>query len=251
MTGEKRQWKERTPEEIEIIKEKAEKRRKKNISIITNHIDSVCIIPADKPASARYALVQMIFVADRMTATLKRQVGFALPFETARELLGNLDEFIDGIWAYVIKTSPHLYSFEKRKWRELNDPIDIKLKLVEGRNFVAVILPRSEEIGQLAIAAKVLENHILYVRSTGPFDKIEEAIGAYRNIIENLDEFLTGLAKKIGVEYESPVKNLINLGAMEQVQGSDETSWPALTDDTTAINQDSSGEKNDKKKRKP
>ncbi|HBG47537.1 MAG TPA: hypothetical protein DDW94_11200 [Deltaproteobacteria bacterium] len=250
MTGEKRQWKERTPEEIEIIKEKAEKRRKKNFSIITNHIDSVCIIPADKPASARYALVQMIFVADRMITTLKRQVGFVLPFDTARQVLGNLDEFIESIWAYVIKTSPHLYSFDKRRWRELNDPMDIKLKLVEGRNFVAVILPRSEEIGQLAVAAKILENHILYVRSTGPFDKIEESISAYRSIIEDFDEFLTGLSEKIGVEYDSPIKKLINQGAMEHGQESGETSWPPLTNDATSANQEATGEKNDKKKRK-
>lgn len=251
MTGEKRQWKERTPEELEAIKAKAQKRREKNLSIITNHIDSVCIIPADKPASARYALVYMILAADRMIATLKRQVGFALPFDTARDILRDLDEFIDGIWSYVIKTSPHLYSFEKRKWRELNDPMDVKLKLVGGRNFVTVILPRSEEIGQLAIVAKILENHILYVRSTGPFDKIEEAISAYRNIIEDFDEFLSGLAKKIGVEYDSPVKKLINQDAVAHGQESGETSWPPLTNDATSANQEATGEKNDKKKRKP
>lgn len=251
MTGEKRQWKERTPEELETIKAKAQKRREKNLSIITNHIDSVCIIPADKPASARYAFVYMILAADRMIATLKRQVGFALPFDTARELLRNLDEFIDGIWSYVIKTSPHLYSFEKRKWRELNDPMDVKLKLVGGRNFVTVILPRSEEIGQITIAAKILENHILYVRSTGPFDKIEEAIGAYRNIIEDFDEFLSGLAKKIGVEYDSPVKKLINQDAVAHGQESDQTPFPPLADDATSANQDSFGEKNNSKKRKP
>lgn len=250
MARENRQWKERTPEELETIKAKAQKRREKNLSIITNHIDSVCIIPADKPASARYALVYMILAADRMIATLKRQVGFALPFDTARELLRNLDEFIDDIWSYVIKTSPHLYSFEKRKWRELNDPMDVKLKLVGGRNFVTVILPRSEEIGQLAIAAKILENHILYVRSTGPFDKIEEAIGAYRNIIEDFDEFLAGLARKIGVEYDSPIKKLKNQDAMEYEQESGETPAPHL-DDATSANQDLSAEKNDRKKRKP
>jgi len=245
MTGEKRQWKERTPEEIESIKAKAQKRREKNLRIITDHIDSICIIPADKPASARYALVYLILAADRMIATLKRQVGFALPFDSARDILRDFDEFIDGIWSFVIKTSPHLYSFEKRKWRELNDPMEIKLKLVGGRNFVTVILPRSEEIGQLAIAAKILENHILHVRSTGPFDKIEEAIGAYRNIVEDFDEFLTGLAKKIGVEYDSPVKKLKNQDAMEYGQESGGTSLPTLTEDAT------SAEKNDRKKRKP
>lgn len=245
MTGEKRQWKERTPEEIESIKAKAQKRREKNLRIITDHIDSICIIPADKPASARYALVYLILAADRMIATLKRQVGFALPFDTARDILRDFDEFIDGIWSFVIKTSPHLYSFEKRKWRELNDPMEIKLKLVGGRNFVTVILPRSEEIGQLAIAAKILENHILHVRSTGPFDKIEEAIGTYRNIVEDFDEFLTGLAKKIGVEYDSPVKKLKNQDAMEYGQELGGTSLPTLTEDAT------SAEKNDRKKRKP
>lgn len=245
MTGEKRQWKERTAEEIEIIKAKAQKRREKNLRIVNDHIDSICIIPADKPASARYALVYMILAADRMIATLKRQVGFALPFDTARDILRDFDEFIDGIWSFVIKTSPHLYSFEKRKWRELNDPVEVKLKLVGGRNFVTVILPRSEEIGQLAIAAKILENHILYVRSTGPFDKIEEAIGAYRNIVEDFDEFLTGLAKKIGVEYDSPVKKLKNQDAMEYGQESGGTSLLSLTEDATST------EKNDRKKRKP
>lgn len=245
MTGEKRQWRERTPEEIESIKAKAQKRREKNLRIITDHIDSICIIPADKPASARYALVYLILAADRMIATLKRQVGFALPFDTARDILRDFDEFIDGIWSFVIKTSPHLYSFEKRKWRELNDPMEVKLKLVGGRNFVTVILPRSEEIGQLTIAAKILENHILHVRSTGPFDKIEEAIGAYRNIVEDFDEFLTGLAKKIGVEYDSPVKKLKNQDAMEYGQESGGTSLPTLTEDAT------SAEKNDRKKRKP
>lgn len=251
MTGEKRQWKERTAEEIEIIKAKAQKRREKNLRIVNDHIDSICIIPADKPASARYALVYMILAADRMIATLKRQVGFALPFDTARDILRDFDEFIDGIWSFVIKTSPHLYSFEKRKWRELNDPVEVKLKLVGGRNFVTVILPRSEEIGQLAIAAKILENHILYVRSTGPFDKIEEAISAYRNIIEDFDEFLSGLAKKIGVEYDSPVKKLINQDAVAHGQESGEIPLSPLADDATSANQDSSGEKNDKKKRKP
>ncbi len=245
MTGEKRQWKERTAEEIEIIKAKAQKRREKNLRIVNDHIDSICIIPADKPASARYALVYLILAADRMIATLKRQVGFALPFDTARDILRDFDEFIDGIWSFVIKTSPHLYSFDKRKWRELNDPVEVKLKLVGGRNFVTVILPRSEEIGQLAIATKILENHILYVRSTGPFDKIEEAIGAYRNIVEDFDEFLTGLAKKIGVEYDSPVKKLKNQDAMEYGQESGGTSLLSLTEDATST------EKNDRKKRKP
>lgn len=245
MTGEKRQWKERTPEEIESIKAKAQKRREKNLRTITDHIDSICIIPADKPASARYALVYLILAADRMIATLKRQVGFALPFDTARDILRDFDEFIDGIWSFIIKTSPHLYSFEKRKWRELNDPMEVKLKLVGGRNFVTVILPRSEEIGQLAIATKILENHILHVRSTGPFDEIEEAIGAYRNIVEDFDEFLTGLAKKIGVEYDSPVKKLKNQDAIEYGQESGETSLPTLTEDAT------SAEKNDRKKKKP
>lgn len=245
MARENRHWKEKTTEEIEIIKAKAQKRREKNLRIITDHIDSICIIPADKPASARYALVYMILAADRMIATLKRQVGFALPFDAAREILGNLDEFIEGIWSYVIKTSPHLYSFDKRNWRELNDPIEVKLKLVGGRNFVTVILPRSEEIGQLAIAAKILENHILYIRSTGPFDKIEAAIGAYRNIIEDFDEFLTGLAKKIGVDYDSPVKKLIDQDATTHGQESSQTSSSPLAEDAT------SGDKNDKKKRKP
>jgi len=248
MTEEKRRWKEKTPAEIEIIKAKAQKRREKNIRIITEHIDSVCIIPAEKPASARYVLVDMIFTADKMVSLLKRQVGFNLAFDVARNLLESFNAFIDHLWADVIKTSPHLYSFNKRNWRDLNDTIDIKLKLVEGRNFVNVIAPRSEEIGQIAIAVKILENYILYVRTTGPFEKMEEAINIYRSTIEEFDSFLTGLAKAIKFEYRSPLKKH-EFG--EDDQKTDRTAWPHLSEETTeATNSTEQAEKPDPKKKR-
>ncbi len=248
MTEEKRRWKEKTPAEIELIKAKAQKRREKNLRIITEHIDSVCIIPAEKPASARYVLVDMIFTADKMVSLLKRQVGFNLAFDIARNLLEGFNDFIDNLWANVIKTSPHLYSFNKRNWRDLNDTIDIKLKLIEGRNFVNVIDPRSEEIGQIAIAIKILENHILYVRTTGSFDKMEETINIYRNTIEEFDSFLIGLAKTIKFDYRSPLKKH-EFG--EDGQKNDRTAWPLLSEETTeATSSAEQAEKADPKKRR-
>lgn len=244
MTEEKRRWKEKTPAEIELIKAKAQKRREKNLRIITEHIDSVCIIPAEKPASARYVLVDMIFTVDKMVSLLKRQVGFNLAFDIARNLLESFNDFIDHLWANVIKTSPHLYSFNKRNWRDLNDTIDIKLKLVEGRNFVNVIDPRSEEIGQIAIAVKILENHILYVRTTGSFDKMEETINIYRNTIEEFDAFLIGLAETIKFDYRSSLKKH-EFG--EDGQKTDRTAWPFLSEETTeATNSTEQAEKEEK-----
>lgn len=185
----------------------ARQRLERKLRFAKEEPDSIFIVPFYKPG--RFALVNMTRDMDRIIVAIKRKAGFVLPFDKAKEALQGLEEFITSLWGHVYKMTPRLHSFDRRRWRDLNDTPDEKVRHAY-KNMSYPIVPRSEETGQVAMAVKIIENRNFEIRQTASFVEIEEAVKGYRKILEDFDVLLAGLAHDAEEEYKSPLGKFEN-----------------------------------------
>lgn len=183
-------------------------RLQRNLKLVEEP-DSIVVIPFAKPN--RFALTKMCIELDRILGSIKRRVGFQMDYDTGKLLINKINEFSDSVWQVMIKAVPSLYSKTKEQWRQINNPIDHKRILVH-RNLCFVILPRSEEIGQITMAVKVIEKAGLALRvEQTSYDALKEATEEYCNLMQDFDLLLTRIASEAGIEYVSP----LNVGKNE------------------------------------
>jgi len=191
----------------------ARQRLERKLRFSKEEPDSIFIVPFFKPS--RFALVNMTRDMDRIIVAIKRKAGFVIPFDKAKEALQGIEEFITSLWAHVYKMTPRLHSFDRRRWRDLNDTPDEKVRHAY-KNMSYPIVPRSEETGQVAMAVKIIENRNFEIRQTASFVDIEEAVKGYRKILEDFDGLLTSLAHEAGEEYKSPLRKSGNEAQLKE-----------------------------------
>lgn len=203
---------------------KEQERLERKLRFASEEPDSIFMIPFAKPN--RYAMVNMTRDADRLIAGIKRKAGFGLDFTAAKKLLAEFDKISEQMWEYVRQLSPRLHSFDRRRWRDLNNTREEKTNLAHRRASYPLI-PRSEESGEIAMAVKLIEQRNFEVRETAAMDDLETIVENYVTIMEGLDALLEKASEATQIEYRSPLPSSKQPESPEDASREEKTKKPA------------------------
>lgn len=155
--------------------------------------DSLFLFPfgRTKGASFIFTIVEM----GKQINRLKMNAVFVIPMSVVKEEIAKTEKLAEEIWKVTKKYVPALYDFDRKQWRSLNDSIEEKRILAKRTNTFCII-PRSEEIGQIGMALKVLHKASIELQQDD-LAKYEAMINDYLKIAESAKKITDDLKKVI------------------------------------------------------
>lgn len=154
---------------------------------------------------------------DFMTGVIRRKFSLNPESPHSANVAGLMHAFenINSVlWAFVFKISPRLAAadFLPYRWRELNDPVDRK-KIYASRNVLSYIVPRHPEVGEVAMAAKLIGEHLLEKKHTAPFAEITALMKDYGEVNKEFTSFMSTLVDMAGLGED--MKKKLSIGAAD------------------------------------
>lgn len=139
--------------------------------------------------------------ADQMVSDIRRRFSFNSTSAESLKIkvfLNELQELSDSMWNFAFKLSPKLAAsdFSPVRWREINDSPEMKL-IYARRKVIAVVVPRHDEIGRLAMAVKIIGERMLEKKQTAPFEELEALSKEYSVVTKKFTDFMSGAAAQI------------------------------------------------------
>jgi hypothetical protein len=139
--------------------------------------------------------------ADQMVSDIRRRFSFDSTSDESLKVkvfLNELQQLSDSMWNFAYKLSPKLAAsdFSPMRWREINDSPEMKL-IYARRKVIAVIVPRHDEIGRLAMAVKIIGERMLEKKQTAPYEELEALSSEYAVITKKFADFMFGVARQI------------------------------------------------------
>ncbi|RMF99471.1 MAG: hypothetical protein D6726_12945 [Nitrospirae bacterium] len=158
--------------------------------------DSLFLFPfgRTKGASFIFTIVEM----GKQINRLKMNAVFLIPMDVVKKEIAKTEKLAEEIWKVTKKYVPSLYDFDRKQWRSLNDSIEEKRILAKRTNTFCII-PRSEEIGQIGMALKVLHKASIELQQDD-LARYEAMINDYLKLAESA-KALTDELKKTIKEY--------------------------------------------------
>lgn len=179
-------------------KKKAAKAAERKIQALSN-IDSIYIFPFSREG---FSMANMARTADFQMLYIKRNFGIRIDIEKAKKIFKDFEVFCSQLWNFVYSIAPNLHNIPPSKWRELNDTMQQKTVLANHKSTV-VILPRSEESGQIAMAVKIIQSRNIELRQSSSLVDLEKFVMEYIRILKNFDILLSSVANKTEQQYKS------------------------------------------------
>ena len=143
-------------------------------------------------------MVRHLMDADRIIHLIRGRLGFSLTIEQVNKVAAQYGKLIETAWSLVYKFIPRLTLIKPSSWRQMNDTSSEKAVLA-GRFGSVAFLPRSEELGGLAMAVKLLNVQGLELRQTGKLDEIEQLASSYKNLMSSLETVNKEAAKAFNI----------------------------------------------------
>lgn len=139
-------------------------------------------------------------IADRIITDIRRRASVSLSIEQAKECMKAITDMSTALWDFVFKLSPKLAvnGFDARRWRELNDSYEVKVRQA-NRKAMGYIIPRSEEAGQLAMALRLISENIIIAKHKVSFDELESISKEYTLLVKGFIPKLQDIAVKAKV----------------------------------------------------
>ena len=139
--------------------------------------------------------------ADQMVSDIRRRFSFDSTSDESlkvKAFLNELQQLSDSMWNFAFKLSPKLAAsdFSPMRWREINDSPEMKL-INARRKVIAVIVPRHDEIGRLAMAVKIIGERMMEKKQTASYEELEELSKEYAVITKKFADFMFGVARQI------------------------------------------------------
>jgi len=140
-------------------------------------------------------------IVDRMVSDIRRRFSFNPTSDESLKVkvfLNELQQLTDSMWNFAFTLSPKLAAsdFSPMRWREINDSPEMKL-IYARRKVIAVIVPRHDEIGRLAMAVKIIGERMLKKKQTAPYEELESLSSEYAVITKKFADFMFGVARQI------------------------------------------------------
>ena len=139
------------------------------------------------------AVKKLIANIDRQVSTIRRRASNEETIVEAKGILKNVESTAEGVWGLVTEAIPRLHSVSYDKCiSELNNSKDEKRQLAK-LSYSMAILPRSTEVGYLAMAVKKFEERGRELQQTD-LDALNILIKKYGEAFEKMSELENNLA---------------------------------------------------------
>jgi hypothetical protein len=109
--------------------------------------------------------------------------------ESIKRQLTEIENIRDEMWDKIKAVIPRFSSFSPKRWSEINNPRDEKIRLAQ-RRISYVITPTDDTTGSIIMAAKVLSEKIIESQASSSLDELSELIGTYRMFNEKITNIL-------------------------------------------------------------
>lgn len=140
-----------------------------------------------------YAVKKMITNIDRQVSNIRRRASNEESIVEAKDVLKTVESTAEGIWGLVTEAIPRLHTVSYDKCiAELNNSKAEKRQLAK-LSYSLAILPRSTEVGYLAMAVKKFEERGRELQQTD-LDALNILIKKYGEAYEKMSELESSLA---------------------------------------------------------
>lgn len=111
--------------------------------------------------------------------------------ENIKKQLAEMESLRDEMWDKIKTVIPRFSSFSPKRWSEINNSRDEKVRLAQ-RRMSYVITPIDDTTGSIIMAAKILSEKITESQASSNLDELSELIDTFRTFNEKIISILNG-----------------------------------------------------------
>lgn len=131
-----------------------------------------------------------LLALNKYVRILKNSAVFG-DIENIKKQLAEIEDIRDEMWDKIKAVIPRFSSFSPKRWSEINNSRDEKVRLAQ-RRMSYVITPIDDTTGSIIMAAKILSEKIIESQASSNLDELSELIDTFRMFNERIISILNG-----------------------------------------------------------